>query len=147
MGAPSAGATAGSPGFFASPSCGLASVPGAGTAAALPVPFWGAAVPGLATAVAGAPAAAAAAVAGAAMPGPGGGTLCWAAGVTGAAGRGAGAGAGITRRCASAVTRASSSAARSGARPAHSRRRLTSRACAKYSSDRMPSPKTAATPA
>jgi hypothetical protein len=40
------------------------------------VPFWGAVVPGLATAVAGAPAAAAAAVAGAATPGPDGGALC-----------------------------------------------------------------------
>ena len=73
-GAPGAPASSG---FLASPSCGLA-VPrgprlGLGArrrhAAPLPVPFWGAVVPGLATVVAGAPAAAAAAVAGAATPG------------------------------------------------------------------------------
>ena len=65
-------------------------MPGGGTAALLPVPFWGAVVPGLATVVAVAAAAAAATVAGAATPGVGGGPACWAAGVAGAVGRGAG---------------------------------------------------------
>src|SRR5215207_47236 len=47
---------------------------------------------------------------------------------------------------ASATTRCSSSRARSGARPAHSRRRLSSRACEKYSSDSTARPKKAAMP-
>jgi hypothetical protein len=48
------------------------------------------------------------------------------------------------RAAASALTRCSSSAARSGARPAHSRRRLSSRACEKKSSDRIAIPSSAA---
>jgi hypothetical protein len=87
-----------------------------------------------------------AAVAGA----PGGFVAPCAAAVCGWPGRGGGVrcGIGVTvRREASATTRDSSSAARSGARPAHSRRRLTSRACAKYSSDSTASPRTEAAPA
>ena len=129
-------------------SSGLASVPGGGTAAPLPVPFCGAVVPAWPRSAAGR----------SRRGRRGGGRRRDArrgrrAALLGGGRRRRGGprrrrgGAGATRRCASAVTRASSSAARSGARPAHSRRRLTSRACAKYSSDRMPSPKTAATPA
>jgi hypothetical protein len=49
-----------------------------------------------------------------------------------------------TRAAAPAVTRCSSSAARSGARPAHSRRRLSSRACEKNSNARIAIPTSAA---
>jgi hypothetical protein len=49
-----------------------------------------------------------------------------------------------TRAAAPALTRCSSSAARSGARPAHSRRRFSSRACEKTSSARIPIPTSAA---
>jgi hypothetical protein len=45
-----------------------------------------------------------------------------------------------------ATTRCSSSRARSGARPAHSRRRFSSRACEKYSSESTARPKKAAMP-
>jgi hypothetical protein len=45
-----------------------------------------------------------------------------------------------TRAAAPALTRCSNSAARSGARPAHSRRRLSSRACEKTSSARIAIP-------
>jgi hypothetical protein len=67
-------------------------------------------------------------------------------GVAGATGRAAGTPAGVarcTRAAASRVTRCSSSAARSGARPAHSRRRLSSRACENDSSDRTAIPTSA----
>jgi hypothetical protein len=53
-------------------------------------------------------------------------------------------GLGGTRAAAAALTRCSSSAARSGARPAHSRRRLSSRACEKNSSERIAIPISAA---
>jgi hypothetical protein len=49
-----------------------------------------------------------------------------------------------TRAAAPALTRCSNSAARSGARPAHSRRRLSSRACEKNSSARIAIPTNAA---
>jgi hypothetical protein len=49
-----------------------------------------------------------------------------------------------TRAAAPAVTRCSSSAERSGARPAHSRRRFSSRACEKTSSARIAIPASAA---
>ena len=55
-----------------------------------------------------------------------GGTTCW------------------TLAAAPALTRCSSSAARSGARPAHSRRRFSSRACEKNSSARIAIPTNAA---
>jgi hypothetical protein len=48
------------------------------------------------------------------------------------------------RAAASALTRCSSSAARSGARPAQLRRRLSSRACEKTSSERIAIPSSAA---
>jgi hypothetical protein len=48
------------------------------------------------------------------------------------------------RATAPAVTRCSNSAARSGARPAHSRRRFSSRACEKTSSARIAIPASAA---
>ncbi|HEY2537216.1 MAG TPA: hypothetical protein VGI24_09570 [Solirubrobacteraceae bacterium] len=49
-----------------------------------------------------------------------------------------------SRAAASALTRCSCSAERSGARPAHSRRRLSSRACVKTSSERTAMPTSAA---
>jgi hypothetical protein len=49
-----------------------------------------------------------------------------------------------TRAAASALTRCSISAARSGARPAHSRKRLISRACENASIDRIAIPRRAA---
>ena len=49
-----------------------------------------------------------------------------------------------TRAAASALTRCSTSAARSGARPAHSRRRRSSRAWEKTSSERIAIPSSAA---
>jgi hypothetical protein len=51
------------------------------------------------------------------------------------------------RAAASVLTRCSISAARSGARPAHSRRRLISRAWANASSDSSAIPNSAAKPA
>jgi hypothetical protein len=48
------------------------------------------------------------------------------------------------RAAAPALTRCSSSAERSGARPAHSRRRFSSRACEKNSSARSATPTSAA---
>jgi hypothetical protein len=51
------------------------------------------------------------------------------------------------RAAASVLTRCSTSAARSGARPAHSRRRLISRAWEKTSSERTAIPSSAANPA
>jgi hypothetical protein len=48
------------------------------------------------------------------------------------------------RTAASVLTRCSRSAARSGARPAHSRRRLISRACENTSSERIAMPSSAA---
>jgi hypothetical protein len=49
-----------------------------------------------------------------------------------------------TRAAAPALTRSSSSAERSGARPAHSRRRFSSRACEKNNSARSATPTSAA---
>jgi hypothetical protein len=57
---------------------------------------------------------------------------------------GTGGDACCTRAAAPAVTRCSSSAERSGARPAHSRRRFSSRACEKTSSARIAIPASAA---
>jgi hypothetical protein len=50
----------------------------------------------------------------------------------------------VPRAAASVLTRCSSSAARSGARPAQSRRRFSSRACEKTSSARIAIPASAA---
>jgi len=81
------------------------------------------------------------------------------AGVTAARGRAAGvaaapvaapavaaavAGAGLA---AISLARSAASASRSGERPAHSRKRLTSRACEAYSAASTPIPKTATKPA
>jgi hypothetical protein len=57
---------------------------------------------------------------------------------------GAGDAACCTRAAAPALTRCSKSAARSGARPAHSRRRFSSRACEKNSNARIAIPTSAA---
>jgi hypothetical protein len=71
-------------------------------------------------------------------------TACPAGVAAAVAGFAAGADAAAARCWASAATRACSSASRSGARPAHSRNRFTSRAWAKYNSDSTPSPSTQA---
>jgi hypothetical protein len=70
------------------------------------------------------------------VPGLGTGASIWVARGT-ACGGGTGTLGCATRAAAPALTRCSSSAARSGARPAHSRSRLSSRAWAKESNDRI----------
>jgi len=107
----------------------LAEAPAAAVAAAAAAATW--AGEGVAGALAGCPPA----VTGRAFSGVARGT--WRTG-------GAPVAARPSRAAASALTRCSCSAERSGARPAHSRNRLSSRACANTSSDRTAIPTSAA---